>query len=99
MEGMEGKVMLKQRKVSGGDLGLRVLAFLLTLVAAIILGVDKQTKVVPLKLVPTLPPVDVPVSAKWQYLSAFVYVIHIFLSFINSYMLPLFSKFPCFGAN
>ena len=51
---------------------VRVLALILTLAAAIVVGTDKQTKVVPLKLVDTLPPVDVPVAAKWRYLSAVV---------------------------
>jgi hypothetical protein len=43
----------------------------LTLAAAIVLGVDKQTKVVPIKIVDTLPAINLPVSAKWHYLSAF----------------------------
>ncbi|XVF38644.1 hypothetical protein REPUB_Repub20aG0120100 [Reevesia pubescens] len=59
--------------VSVCDLILRVLALLLTLAAAIILGVDRQTKVVPIQITPTLPPVDVAAQAKWHYLSAFVY--------------------------
>lgn len=54
---------------------LRVMALSLTLVAAIILGVDKETQIVPITLVSTLPPLDVPVSAKWHYLSAFLYFV------------------------
>ncbi|CAI8610571.1 unnamed protein product [Vicia faba] len=38
-----------------------------------VIGMDKQTKVVPIKIVDSLPPFNVPVSAKWHYLSAFVY--------------------------
>ncbi|XP_022761211.1 CASP-like protein 1E1 [Durio zibethinus] len=60
-------------KVSICDLILRVLALLLTLAAAIVLGVDKQTKVVPFQFTPTLPLVNVEAHAKWHYLSAFVY--------------------------
>ncbi|XWS39067.1 hypothetical protein CRYUN_Cryun18bG0018300 [Craigia yunnanensis] len=61
------------RKVSICDLILRVLALLLTLAAAIVLGVDKQTKVVPIQITPTLPPINIAAQAKWHYLSAFVY--------------------------
>lgn len=74
--GMESKSK-EVKVVTGGklrpfDLVLRVVALALTLVAAVLLGVDKQTKVVSLQLLPTLPPMDVPVTAKWRYLSAFV---------------------------
>ncbi|XP_057475530.1 CASP-like protein 1E2 [Actinidia eriantha] len=73
----------REKEVTGGggggvrcsEFGLRVLAFALTLVAAIVLGVDKQTKVVPVPVVSTLPPLNVPVTAKWHYLSAFVYFV------------------------
>jgi hypothetical protein len=44
----------------------------LTLVAAIVIAADKQTTVVPIKLTDSLPPLDVPVTAKWHYLSAYV---------------------------
>ncbi|KAM3323886.1 CASP-like protein 1E2 [Capsicum chacoense] len=55
------------------DFGLRFLAFVLTLVAAIVVGVSKQNALVPVQLVPTLPPINVPASAKWDHMSAFVY--------------------------
>ncbi|KAJ8766270.1 hypothetical protein K2173_022329 [Erythroxylum novogranatense] len=57
--------------VSGGghsstvDVLLRVLAFVLSLTAAIVLGLDKQTKVIS----------DKSIVAKWHYLSAFVYLL------------------------
>lgn len=76
MDGLEGKSEVAgnhKRELNYGDLSLRVLALALTLVAAIVLGVGKQTKVVPLKIIQTLPPVNVAVSAKWQYSSAFVF--------------------------
>ncbi|XVF66277.1 hypothetical protein PTKIN_Ptkin10aG0022100 [Pterospermum kingtungense] len=69
-------------KVTGGggtkgvsicDLILRVSALFLTLAAAIVIGLDKQTKFVPIQITPTLPPVSVEAHAKWFYLSAFVY--------------------------
>lgn len=69
--GIEGK---KHPKTKGAscELILRLLAFILTLAAAIVIGIDKQTKIVPIKIVDSLPPFNVPVSAKWHYLSAFV---------------------------
>ncbi|XP_050870457.1 CASP-like protein 1E1 [Lathyrus oleraceus] len=70
--GIEGKKPPKA-KGSSCELILRLLAFILTLAAAIVIGIDKQTKIVPIKIVDSLPPFNVPVSAKWHYLSAFVY--------------------------
>ncbi|XP_022749027.1 CASP-like protein 1E1 [Durio zibethinus] len=61
------------RTVSICELILRVLALLLTLAAAIVLGLGKQTKVVPIQITPTSPLINVAVHAKWHYLSAFVY--------------------------
>lgn len=57
------------------DLAVRVLALVLTLAAAIVLGVDKQTTTVTVTIVPSLPPVNLPVTAKWLHMSAFVYVL------------------------
>ncbi|KAF7145270.1 hypothetical protein RHSIM_Rhsim04G0216800 [Rhododendron simsii] len=63
------------RKVSMSEVGLRFLAFSLTLVAAVLVGVDKQTKIVAIPVVSTLPPLNVPVTAKYHYFSAFVYFV------------------------
>ncbi|XWS36218.1 hypothetical protein CRYUN_Cryun20dG0066500 [Craigia yunnanensis] len=52
---------------------LRLLGLLLTLVAAIVTGVDKETKTIPYIISKTLPTLHVPVTAKWQYMSAFLY--------------------------
>ncbi|EOA17483.1 hypothetical protein CARUB_v10005811mg [Capsella rubella] len=71
MEVENGKRETGSRK--GVELAMRVLALVLTMTAAIVLGVAKQTKVVPIKLIPTLPPLDVSTTAKASYLSAFVY--------------------------
>ena len=68
----EEKVGKEGNKLRSFELILRVVALVLTLAAAVVLGLDKQTKKVPLQLIPTLPPMDVPVTAKWRYLSAFV---------------------------
>ena len=74
----------EKRRTSTCGLVLRLLAMALTLAAAVVLGVDKQTKTVPAQVSPDLPPLHVPVTAKWHYLSAFVYV---------SRPLSLFSSF------
>lgn len=79
-----------KRKMRYTDLFLRLIALVLSLAAAIILGLDKQTKVVPITLVSTLPPINVPVTAKYHYLSAFTYVI-LFSHII--FHCPLFSIF------
>ncbi|KFK24376.1 hypothetical protein AALP_AAs45452U000200 [Arabis alpina] len=71
MEMEKGKKEKGSKK--GMELTLRVLALVLTMAAAIILGVSKQTKIVSIKLIPTLPPLDVSTTAKSSYLSAFVY--------------------------
>ncbi|WCJ23546.1 CASP-like protein 1E1 [Euphorbia peplus] len=69
----------KEDEYGGGRrgifLGLRVLAMLLTLTAAIVLGVDKQSTTVAIQLVDSLPPIIVPVEANWRYLSAFVFFV------------------------
>ncbi|KAK4433943.1 CASP-like protein 1E2 [Sesamum alatum] len=65
----------KRREMRGWDLVLRVAAVAFSLAAAVVLGVNKQTTTVALTLVQTLPPVDVPVTAKWHYLSASVYFV------------------------
>ncbi|KAL0367673.1 UNVERIFIED_CONTAM: CASP-like protein 1E2 [Sesamum radiatum] len=62
----------EKSKMRGWDLLLRVAAVAFSLAAAVVLGLDKQTTTVALTLVPTLPPVDIPVTAKWHYLSASV---------------------------
>ncbi|XP_019437562.1 PREDICTED: CASP-like protein 1E1 isoform X1 [Lupinus angustifolius] len=81
IEGVESKgsrdIMVAKPGSSTGacDLVLRVLALVLTLVATIVLGVDKQTKIVSVQIVDTLPPFHVPATAEWHYLSAFVYFV------------------------
>lgn len=76
LEGANGRgkevEVANKRSLRGSDLILRLLAFGLTLVAAIVLGINKQTKLVSMSVVSTLPPISVPVTAKWHYLSAFV---------------------------
>jgi len=72
---IDGRDELGVKKPPAGgscELLLRFLAFVLTLAAAIVVGTDKQTTVVPIKLVDSLPPFNVAVSAKWHHLSAFV---------------------------
>ncbi|KAL1548509.1 CASP-like protein 1E2 [Salvia divinorum] len=65
--------MANRRSMRGCDVVLRFLALALCLAAAAVLGVNKETKMVAMTLVPTLPPVNIPATAKWHYLSAFTY--------------------------
>ncbi|KAH9614508.1 hypothetical protein KSS87_022456 [Heliosperma pusillum] len=76
VNGMEKGV--EQGKNSGkkwDEIIIRVLVLLLTLVAAILVGIDKQTKIVAITISPDLPAFNVPVSAKSSYVSAFVYFV------------------------
>ncbi|XP_021728893.1 CASP-like protein 1E1 [Chenopodium quinoa] len=75
IEGLDGIQRNKEKGhgIRVPELILRVLALILTLIAAILLGVNKQTKIVPIKISPDLPAFNVPVSAKSSYASAFVY--------------------------
>ncbi|KAK8711543.1 hypothetical protein V6N13_146824 [Hibiscus sabdariffa] len=67
------KVVESSRRIRYCDGLLRVLGLILTLVAAILTGVDKETKTVTISITKTLPILHVPVTAKWHYMSAFVY--------------------------
>ncbi|CAK9145524.1 unnamed protein product [Ilex paraguariensis] len=79
VEGRNGREkevgVANRRAVRWSEKVLRVLALVLTLVAAVVVGVDKQTKVVPVTLGPSLPTVNVAATAKWHYMSAFVYFV------------------------
>ncbi|KAL5701391.1 hypothetical protein ACHQM5_026734 [Ranunculus cassubicifolius] len=55
------------------QLFLRLLAIVITMVAAITMGVAKQTEIVHVPLLPTLPPLDIPLTSKWKYMSSNVY--------------------------
>ncbi|XP_057461233.1 CASP-like protein 1E1 [Actinidia eriantha] len=46
-----------------------------TFVAAVVCGVDKETRTVAITIVDTLPPLHIPVTAKWHYMSALVYFV------------------------
>ncbi|GAU37737.1 hypothetical protein TSUD_382300 [Trifolium subterraneum] len=80
---MEGQspMVLKEIEVTKSSLEgkinliLRLCGLVLTLVAATVIATDKQTTVIPIKLTDSLPPLDVPVTAKWQYMSAYVYFV------------------------
>ncbi|XP_076908586.1 CASP-like protein 1E2 [Bidens hawaiensis] len=70
----------KEENNSGGtlrrtDLVVRVLALVLTMTAAVVLGVNKQRTTVAITIVQSLPPVNMPVTAKWLHMSAFVYFV------------------------
>ncbi|KAK9933691.1 hypothetical protein M0R45_020871 [Rubus argutus] len=74
--GMDEKELrvANQRRVGSSESLVRILVVLLTLVAALVQWLDNQTKVVP-TTPPTLPATYVSVTAKWYYLSAFVYLV------------------------
>ncbi|GKV39014.1 hypothetical protein SLEP1_g46852 [Rubroshorea leprosula] len=72
METQKSNIVAKQGMTT--SLFLRFMAFVLTLAAAILMGVNNQTKVVSLQTISTsLPALNIPVQAKWHYLSALVY--------------------------
>ncbi|KAF3324665.1 CASP-like protein 1E1 [Carex littledalei] len=78
LNGVEGKE--EARQVAGRSLRLvgavlRALALALTLVAAVVMGLDRQTTTIPFQLVPTLPPLHIAVTAKWSHSSAFIYFV------------------------
>ncbi|KAL7609253.1 CASP-like protein 1E2 [Lactuca sativa] len=77
-EGINGEVGIRpvgKGKVKRSDLFVRFLALVLTLAAAVVLGANNQSTTVSVKIVPSLPPVNLPVTAKWLYMSAFVYLV------------------------
>ncbi|OMO77864.1 hypothetical protein CCACVL1_14760 [Corchorus capsularis] len=61
------------RRVTYCDVMLRFMGLLLTLVAAIVTGLDKETQTISVSISKNLPTLHVPVTAKWQYMSATVY--------------------------
>ncbi|XP_022760025.1 CASP-like protein 1E1 [Durio zibethinus] len=71
--GSNVKVVESSRRVRYCDGVLRLLGLLLTLVAAIVTGTNRETKTISISISKTLPTLHVPVTAKWQYMSAFVY--------------------------
>ncbi|KAI3952913.1 hypothetical protein MKX01_028605 [Papaver californicum] len=75
-----GSNRANKRSVATSDNILRFLAFATTLVAVIVMAVGKQTKTVPITLLPNLPPISIEAHAKWQYMSAFVFFMVINIS-------------------
>ncbi|XP_057546252.1 CASP-like protein 1E2 [Amaranthus tricolor] len=74
--GKERKDLEKKGHAIGwAEILLRGLAVLLTLIAAILLAVDKQTEIIPVQISADLPTFNVPVTAKSSYVSAFVYFV------------------------
>ncbi|KAG2588729.1 CASP-like protein 1E1 [Panicum virgatum] len=77
MGGVGGPVATGGRAapVDACGVALRVFVLAATLVAAVVMGVDRQTRTIQITLADTLPPLQVPVTAKWSYSSAFVYFV------------------------
>ncbi|KAF2310998.1 hypothetical protein GH714_018985 [Hevea brasiliensis] len=75
MDGVENRRAKEGRAWRISFFLLRVMALVLTLAASIVLGVNKQSTVAQIQAVDGLPPLRVPVTAKWHYLSAFVFFV------------------------
>ncbi|KAK4795557.1 hypothetical protein SAY86_027883 [Trapa natans] len=63
------------RRAGIWELALRVAALGLTLVAAVVLRTDDQNTTFVLQVSPVLPRLNIPVTAKWHYLSSFLYFV------------------------
>uniref|UniRef100_A0A0A9EK73 CASP-like protein n=1 Tax=Arundo donax TaxID=35708 RepID=A0A0A9EK73_ARUDO len=61
--------------VDACGVALRAFVLAATLVAAVVMGVDRQTRTIEVTIADALPPLQVPVTAKWSYSSAFVYFV------------------------
>lgn len=76
MEGVGGNVKMThislRNPVRYSDVMPRIAAMALTLVAVVLTAFNKETQDVSVSITPTLPAVYVRVTAKWQYLSAFL---------------------------
>ncbi|XP_051152695.1 CASP-like protein 1E1 [Andrographis paniculata] len=59
--------------ITACDFVFRVLAVLLCVAAAVVIGVDRETTEVDIAVVPGFPGFSFPFSAKWHYLSALFY--------------------------
>ncbi|KAK3004155.1 hypothetical protein RJ639_019051 [Escallonia herrerae] len=57
------------------DMVLRGLGLAFTLVAAVVAGLDEETKIIPITVVDSMPPLHVAVTAKWHYMSATLYFV------------------------
>ncbi|XP_024045034.1 CASP-like protein 1E1 isoform X2 [Citrus clementina] len=84
------KVVESSKRVmfKSSDVMLRILGFSLTFIAAIVVGVDKETKIISFTLAETMPSVQVSVTAKWQFMSAFV--IKCYSKFIRSIIFGIY---------
>ncbi|KAE8681611.1 CASP-like protein 1E1 [Hibiscus syriacus] len=67
------KVLESSWRIRYFDGLLRVMGLILTSVAAILTGVDEETKTIHISITKTLPTLHVLVTAKWHYMLAFVY--------------------------
>lgn len=54
---------------------VRFLGLAFTLIAAVVVGVDNESKIISVTLTKSLPPIHFYASAKWQYMSAFKYFV------------------------
>uniref|UniRef100_A0A2N9EC24 CASP-like protein n=1 Tax=Fagus sylvatica TaxID=28930 RepID=A0A2N9EC24_FAGSY len=67
------KVVESPKRIRLHDVFLRFLGLVFPLVAAVVVGVSNDTQIVPFTITNGLPPLQFQFTAKWQYMSAFVY--------------------------
>ncbi|XP_059437815.1 CASP-like protein 1E1 [Corylus avellana] len=67
------KVVESPRRVRLYDVLLRFFGLAFTFAAAVLVGASKETKTIPISLSDSLPPLHLTFTAKWQYMSSFVY--------------------------
>ncbi|KAJ7954473.1 CASP-like protein [Quillaja saponaria] len=70
---VENTPRTRSARASYYDVLLRIIGLACTFIASVIVGVDKERKIIPLKVTDSLPPLQITVIAKWHYMSAFVY--------------------------
>jgi Domain of unknown function (DUF588) len=72
VEGQEDGGEVAGRYLSLVGAVLRAFALASTLVAAVVMALDRQTTTIPFQIVPTLPPIPIAVTAKWSHSTAFM---------------------------
>lgn len=82
--GEKPEIHQKQSKVDLMIVGLRLLAFLSTLSATLVMALNKQTRTIVVATIGNVP-VQVTLTAKFQHTPAFVYeIIHFFIKINNN---------------
>uniref|UniRef100_A0A7N0T432 CASP-like protein n=1 Tax=Kalanchoe fedtschenkoi TaxID=63787 RepID=A0A7N0T432_KALFE len=72
---MEAAISKGQRRVHHGEVVLRLMGFVLTIMGAILVGFDRQTRTWLLEAGANLPPLELQITAKYQYMSTMVFFV------------------------